>query len=70
MAQTPYYAGKTVTIVAGTKAGDVYDTYARLFAQHMPKYIPGNPYIVAKHARGRIDDRRQPLYTRSRHPTA
>jgi hypothetical protein len=43
MAETPYYAGKTITIVAGTKAGDVYDLYARLFAQYMPKYIPGNP---------------------------
>jgi tripartite-type tricarboxylate transporter receptor subunit TctC len=43
LAQTPYSAGKTITIVAGTKAGDVYDLYARMFAQFMPKYIPGNP---------------------------
>jgi len=35
-----------MTIIAGTKSGDVYDTYARLFAQFTPKYIPGNPNII------------------------
>jgi tripartite-type tricarboxylate transporter receptor subunit TctC len=52
MAQKTYYAGKTITIVAGTKAGDVYDLYARMFAQHMPKYIPGNPNIIVQNMPG------------------
>ncbi len=52
LAQTPYYAGKTITIVAGTKAGDVYDLYARMFAQHMPKYIPGTPNIIVQNMAG------------------
>ncbi len=52
MAQTPYYAGKTITVVAGTKAGDVYDMYARHFAQFMPKYIPGNPNIIVQNMPG------------------
>jgi tripartite-type tricarboxylate transporter receptor subunit TctC len=51
-AQTPYYAGKTITIVAGTKAGDVYDLYARMFAQFMPRYIPGNPNIIVQNMAG------------------
>jgi tripartite-type tricarboxylate transporter receptor subunit TctC len=51
-AQTPYYAGKTITLVAGTKAGDVYDLYARHFAQYMPKYIPGNPNIIVQNMAG------------------
>jgi len=51
-AQTPYYAGKTITLVAGTKAGDVYDLYARHFAQFMPKYIPGNPNIIVQNMAG------------------
>src|SRR5688572_23471336 len=51
-AQTPYYEGKTITIVAGTKAGDVYDLYARMFAQFMPKYIPGNPNIIVQNMAG------------------
>src|SRR4051794_29116962 len=42
-AQTPFYQGKTVTIIVGTKAGDVYDLYPRLLAEFLPKYIPGNP---------------------------
>jgi tripartite-type tricarboxylate transporter receptor subunit TctC len=52
MAQTAYYAGKTITLVAGTKAGDVYDMYARHFAQFMPKYIPGNPNIIVQNMPG------------------
>jgi tripartite-type tricarboxylate transporter receptor subunit TctC len=51
-AQSSYYAGKTITIVAGTKAGDVYDLYARHFAQFMPKYIPGNPNIIVQNMAG------------------
>jgi len=31
-AQAPFYRGKTITILAGTGAGNVYDLYARLFA--------------------------------------
>jgi tripartite-type tricarboxylate transporter receptor subunit TctC len=52
MAQSPFYAGKTLTIIAGTKAGDVYDTYARLFAQHLPRHIPGNPNIIVQNMPG------------------
>lgn len=52
VADTPFYAGKTITIIAGTKAGDVYDTYARLFAQFMPKYIPGQPNIIVQNMAG------------------
>ena len=51
-AAAQYYAGKTITIVAGTKAGDVYDLYARMFAQYMPKYIPGNPNIIVQNMAG------------------
>ena len=50
--QTPYYKGKTISIVAGTKAGDVYDLYARMFAQYLPKYIPGNPNIIVQNMPG------------------
>ena len=52
MAQAPVYGGKTITIIAGTKAGDVYDSYAHLFAQHLPKYIPGNPNIIVQNMPG------------------
>jgi len=51
-AQSPFYQGKTVSIIVGTKTGDVYDLYARLLAQHMPKYIPGNPNIIVQNMPG------------------
>jgi tripartite-type tricarboxylate transporter receptor subunit TctC len=51
-AQTPFYQGKTITMVAGTKAGDVYDLYARLMAEFMPKHIPGNPNIIVQNVAG------------------
>ena len=51
-AQAPFFQGKTISIFVGTKAGDVYDLYARLLAQHMPKYIPGNPNIIVQNMPG------------------
>jgi tripartite-type tricarboxylate transporter receptor subunit TctC len=51
-AQAPFYQGKNITIVAGTKAGDVYDLYARLMAEFLPKYIPGNPNIIVQNVAG------------------
>lgn len=51
-AQTPFYQGKTITIIVGTKAGDVYDLYPRLVAEFMPKHIPGNPNIIIQNVAG------------------
>ena len=51
-AQTPFYQGKTITIVVGTKAGDVYDLYPRLLAEYLPKHIPGNPNIIVQNMPG------------------
>ena len=51
-AEAPFYQGKTITILAGSGAGNVYDIYARLFARHMGKYIPGNPDIIVQNMPG------------------
>jgi tripartite-type tricarboxylate transporter receptor subunit TctC len=51
-AQTPFYQGKTVRLVAGTPAGSVYDLYARLVAQFIPKHIPGAPNIIVQNMPG------------------
>ncbi|HXF75814.1 MAG TPA: tripartite tricarboxylate transporter substrate-binding protein [Methylomirabilota bacterium] len=51
-AQTPFYQGKTISIIVGTKAGDVYDLYPRLLAEFMPKHIPGNPNIIVQNVPG------------------
>lgn len=41
-----FYAGKTIKIVVGSSTGGGYDSYARLLARHMSKYIPGQPTMV------------------------
>jgi tripartite-type tricarboxylate transporter receptor subunit TctC len=51
-AQTPFYQGKTINIIVGTKAGDVYDLYPRLLAEFLPKYIPGAPNIIIQNVPG------------------
>lgn len=51
-AQTSFYQGKTITILVGTKAGDVYDLYPRLLAEFWPKHIPGSPNIIIQNVPG------------------
>src|SRR6266850_595919 len=51
-AQSSPYAGKTVTIIVGYKAGGGYDATARMLARHLPKYIPGKPTIIVQNMPG------------------
>jgi tripartite-type tricarboxylate transporter receptor subunit TctC len=51
-AQEPFYKGKTITILAGTGAGNVYDIFARMFARHLGKHIPGHPDIIVQNMAG------------------
>ena len=51
-AQTAFFEGKTIRIVVGLPAGDAYDLYARMLAEHMGKYIPGNPNILVQNMAG------------------
>ena len=51
-AQAPFFQGKTITIIVGTKAGDAYDLYPRMLAEFMPKYIPGSPNIIIQNVPG------------------
>jgi len=47
-----FYAGKSVSILVGAGAGGSYDVYARTLANHMARYIPGQPGVVVKIAGG------------------
>jgi tripartite-type tricarboxylate transporter receptor subunit TctC len=47
-----FYKGKTIKIVVGFLAGDVYDLWARLYAQHLPKHILGKPDIIVQNMTG------------------
>jgi tripartite-type tricarboxylate transporter receptor subunit TctC len=43
-----FYRNKSITMLVGGGAGGGYDTYARIFARHLSRHIPGNPNIIAK----------------------
>jgi tripartite-type tricarboxylate transporter receptor subunit TctC len=45
-AQTPYYAGKTISIVRGGGAGGSGEFQSRALMPYLKKYIPGNPTII------------------------
>lgn len=47
-----FYKNKTITITVGYSPGGSYDYYARVFARHMGKYIPGSPTIVVQNMPG------------------
>ena len=40
------FKGKTVTVYIAFAVGGGYDQYARLFARHVGRHIPGNPTVV------------------------
>ena len=43
-----FYRGKSITMLVASGVGGGYDTYARVFARHAIKFIPGTPNIIAK----------------------
>jgi tripartite-type tricarboxylate transporter receptor subunit TctC len=47
-----FYKGKTVTLLVGYGPGGGYDTYARILARFIGKYIPGRPNVVVQNMPG------------------
>jgi len=47
-----FYNGKSITLLIGHPAGGGYDTYSRLLARHLGRFIPGNPGIIPKNMPG------------------
>ena len=41
-----FFKGKTMTYIVATSPGGGYDTYARLIAKYMEKYLPVSNIIV------------------------
>ncbi len=50
--QITFYQGKTIRIIVGSDSGGLYDLWARLFAKHMPKHIPGSPNMIVQNMPG------------------
>jgi tripartite-type tricarboxylate transporter receptor subunit TctC len=51
-ADEPFYKGKTISLIIASNASGGYDTYGRLLAHHIPKYLAGNPSVVAQNMPG------------------
>jgi tripartite-type tricarboxylate transporter receptor subunit TctC len=47
-----FYRGQTISLISYSKPGDSYDSWARLLARHMPRYIAGNPNIIVENMPG------------------
>jgi tripartite-type tricarboxylate transporter receptor subunit TctC len=45
-ADAGFFNGKTVTYIVATAPGGGYDTYGRLVAEYMQKYLPGSTFVV------------------------
>jgi tripartite-type tricarboxylate transporter receptor subunit TctC len=52
LAQTPFYQGKTVTIVQGRDPGGTGDIRVKAVIPFLQKYIPGNPNILSEYMPG------------------
>ena len=50
-AQTPFYEGKTITVVIGATGGSL-NVGARIVARHLGKHIPGNPTVIVQNMTG------------------
>ncbi len=53
-AQTPgdLYKGRTVRLVVGSGVGGGYDIYARVFAPHLARALPGQPNVIVQNMEG------------------
>ena len=47
-----FYKGRTVTLVISFGPGGLNDIAGRLVAQHLPRFIPGHPRVVAQNMPG------------------
>jgi tripartite-type tricarboxylate transporter receptor subunit TctC len=47
-----FFRGKQIALIIGYNPGGSYDAYGRLTANFLPRFIPGNPVVVAKNMPG------------------
>jgi tripartite-type tricarboxylate transporter receptor subunit TctC len=47
-----FYKGRQIRFIVGTAAGQDYDSWARLVARHLPRFLPGNPTFVVENMPG------------------
>jgi tripartite-type tricarboxylate transporter receptor subunit TctC len=47
-----FFKGKTLRLMVFGAAGGGYDTYTRMIARHITKYVPGNPSTIVENMEG------------------
>jgi tripartite-type tricarboxylate transporter receptor subunit TctC len=47
-AEPPFYAGRQLTLIAGSGVGGGYDLLARLTTRHLGRLIPGHPTVIVQ----------------------
>lgn len=50
--QTPFYQGKTITLIVGSGAGGMGDLRARALASVLAQHIPGKPTVIFEYMPG------------------
>ena len=43
-----FFAGKSMSLIAGFPPGGGYDTYIRVLARHYGKFLPGHPSMIRR----------------------
>src|SRR5262245_47678197 len=51
-ADDEFFKGKTINFVIATAPGGGYDTYSRLIARHIGRFLPGQPSVMAQNMPG------------------
>ncbi|MGZ8464606.1 MAG: hypothetical protein ACXWXT_03585, partial [Candidatus Binatia bacterium] len=51
-AQTPFYQGKTITVIVSTSPGGTGDLRVKALVPFLRKHIPGNPSLVLEYMDG------------------
>ena len=47
-----FYRGKVIRVIVGFSPGGGFDTFARIVARYMGKYVPGNPTVIVENMTG------------------
>jgi tripartite-type tricarboxylate transporter receptor subunit TctC len=46
LSQTPFYQGKTITLIRGSTPGGIGEMRTRAWMNHLRKHVPGNPTLI------------------------
>ncbi len=50
--EADFFKGKQLRVIVPTPVGGLYDVFARLVAEHLPRHLPGNPRAIAQNMGG------------------